>query len=86
MNINSNATSAIVHSLFRLVRDGSALPRQVLSGCCGSDWERRWFFMHFDRSRGALVCCVPIDRLIDLSTCRRCISNKYVVFGAGAVK
>ncbi len=25
MNINSNATSAIVDSLFRLVRDGSAL-------------------------------------------------------------
>ncbi len=27
MNINSNATSAIVDSLFRLVRDGSALRR-----------------------------------------------------------
>ncbi len=42
MTINSNATSAIVNSLFRLVRDGSALhgPEQTalyafgsLSGC-----------------------------------------------------
>ncbi len=29
MNINSNATSAIVDSLFRLVRDGSALHGSV---------------------------------------------------------
>ncbi len=29
MNINSNATSAIVDSLFRLVQDGSTLHRQV---------------------------------------------------------
>ncbi len=33
-----------------------------------------------DRSRGALVCCVPIDR----SAWRRCTSNKSVVFGAAA--
>ncbi len=36
--------------------------------------------MLLDRSRGALVCCVPIDR----SAWRRCTSNKSVVFGAVA--
>ncbi len=26
--------------------------------------ESRWLFMLLDRSRGALVCCVPIDRSV----------------------
>ncbi len=35
MNINSNTTSAIVVSLFRLVRDGSALHGPVGAGVIG---------------------------------------------------
>ncbi len=60
MNINSNATSAIVDRLFRLVRDGSALCGPFGArhrGCCGSDWKAD-SFMILDRSRGALgVLC-----------------------------
>ncbi len=60
MNINSNATSAIVDSLFRLVdRDGS--DRRGI-GVLREQRESRRLFMLLDRSRGALVCCVPIDR------------------------
>ncbi len=62
MNINSNAT-IIVDSLFRLVRDGSALhgPIGAGIGVLRERLESRWLFMLLDRSRGALVCCVPID-------------------------
>ncbi len=59
MNINSNATSDIVDSLFRLVRDGSALRGGI--GVLRERLESRRLFMLLDRSRGALVCCVPID-------------------------
>ncbi len=58
MNINSNATPAIVDSLFRLVRDGSVLRGGI--GVLRERLESRWLFMLLDRSRGALVCCVPI--------------------------
>ncbi len=57
MNINSNATSAIVDSLLRLVRDGSALHGPVGARHRGSA-ESRLLFMLLDRS---LVCCLPID-------------------------
>ncbi len=40
--------------------------------------ESRWLFMLLDRSRGALVCCVPID----WSAWCWCTSNKSVMFGA----
>ncbi len=66
MNINSNTTSAIVDSLFRLVRDGSVL-RGGIGVLCGGigvlreRLESRRLFMLLDRSHGALVCCVPID-------------------------
>ncbi len=65
MNINSNATSAIVDSLFRLVRDGSALRGLVGAwhrGVLRERLESRRLFMLLDRSRGVLVCCVVIDR------------------------
>ncbi len=42
--------------------------------------ESRRLFMLLDRSRCALVCCVPID----LSAWRQCTSNKPVVFGVAA--
>ncbi len=64
MNINSNATSAIVDSLFRLVRDGSALRGGI--GVLRERLESRLLFMLLDRSHGALVCCVPIDRSVCL--------------------
>ncbi len=42
--------------------------------------ESRRLFMLMDRSRGALVCNVPIDQY----AWRNCTSNKYVVFAADA--
>ncbi len=56
MNINSNATSAIVDSLFRLVRDGSALHGPVGArhrGAAGAIGKQT-AFMLLDRSRGTL--------------------------------
>ncbi len=63
MNINSNAMSAIVDSLLRLARDGSALHGPVaarLRGAAGAIGSRL-LFMLLDRSRGALVGCLLID-------------------------
>ncbi len=57
MNINSNATSAVVDSLFRLVWDGSGH-----RGAAGATGQQTALLL--DRSRGALVCCVPIDRSV----------------------
>ncbi len=60
MNVNNNTTSAIVDSLFRLVLDGSALRGPFGArhrGAAGATGK----LMLLDRSRGALVCCVPID-------------------------
>ncbi len=65
MNINSNATAAIVDSLFRLVRDGSVLRGLVSArhrGAAGANGKQTALLL--DRSRGALLCCVPIDRSI----------------------
>ncbi len=59
MNINSNAMSAIVDSLFRLVQDGSALREGI--GVLQERLESRRLFMLLDRSRGALVCCGGAD-------------------------
>ncbi len=59
MNINSNATSAIVDSLFRLVRDGSALRGGI--GVLRERLESRRLFMLLDRSHSALVCCGGAD-------------------------
>ncbi len=62
MNINSNATSAIVDSLFRLVGDGSALhgPVGARHRDAAGATEKQTVFMLLDRSRGAA------DRLIGL--------------------
>ncbi len=67
LNINSNATSAIVDSLFRLVRDGSALhgPVGVWHRVLWERLESRLLFMLLDRSRGA-VSVLSADRLIRL--------------------
>ncbi len=61
MNINSNATSGIVDSLFRLVRDGSALRGPFGARHRGAAGATGKLTALLDRSRGALVCCVPID-------------------------
>ncbi len=51
-NINSNATSAIGDSLFRLVRDGSALRGPVRDiGALRERLESKRLFMLLDRSR-----------------------------------
>ncbi len=63
MNVNNNTTSAIVDSLFRLVRDGSALRGSFGArhrGAARATGKLRALYV-LDRSRGALVCCVPID-------------------------
>ncbi len=68
MNINSNATSAIVDSLFRLVRGwiGTARTgRCKASGFLLERLESRLLFMLLDRSRGA-VSVLSADRLIGL--------------------
>ncbi len=66
MNINSNATSAIVDSLFRLVRDGSALHRPVgvrHRGAAGATRKQTALYA-FGLLSG---CCVlSADRLIGL--------------------
>ncbi len=73
MNINSNATSAIVHSLFRLVRDGSALHGPVgvwHRGAAGATGKTALYAF------GSLSRC--------FSAWCRCTSNKSVVFAAAA--
>ncbi len=64
MNVNNNTTSAIVDSLFRLVRDGSALRGPFgarLRGAAGATGKLTALYAFGSLSRGALVCCVPID-------------------------
>ncbi len=67
MNINSNATFAIVDCLFRLVRDGSALHGPVVRGIrvMREQMESRLVFMLLDRSRGVVSVLSP-NRLIGL--------------------
>ncbi len=68
MNINSKATSAIVDSLFRLVRDGSALRRPAVHrGAAGATGKQTALYAFGSRSRyfGVLcadrsVCVVPM--------------------------
>ncbi len=61
MNVNNNTTSAIVDSLFRLVRDGSALRGPFGARHRGAAGANVKLTALLDRSRCALVCCVPID-------------------------
>ncbi len=77
MNVNNNTTSAIVDSLFRLVRDGSALRGGI--GVLRERLESRRLFMLLDHSRGALVRCVPIDLRGAMH-----LEQVSVVFGAAA--
>ncbi len=66
MNFNSNATSAIVDSLFRLVRDGSALRGPVgawYRGAAGATGKQTALYAFVSLSR-VLVCCVPIDQSV----------------------
>ncbi len=64
MNININATSAIVDSLFRLVRDGSVLSVRGI-GVLRERLESRLLFILLDRPQGA-VSVLSADRLIGL--------------------
>ncbi len=85
MNINSKAMSAIVDSLFRLVRDGSALhgpfgPRH--RGAVGATGKQAVLYAFGSLSRCFGVLCA--NRSIDLFARCRCTSNKPVVFGAAA--
>ncbi len=57
MNVNNNTTSAIVDSLFRLVRDGSALRGPFGARHRGAAGATGKLTALLDRSRGALVCC-----------------------------
>ncbi len=70
MNINSNATSAIVDSVFTLGlfgMDRRCAEHSVRGiGVLRERLDSRRLFMLLDRSRCALVCCVPIDRSICL--------------------
>ncbi len=62
MNVNNNTTSAIADSLFRLVRDGSALRGPFGArhrGAVGATGKLTALYAFGSLSR-ALVCCVPI--------------------------
>ncbi len=79
MNINSNATSAIVDSLFRLVRDGSALHGPVGArhrGAAGVIGKQTALYA-FESLSGCCKCVVC--RSIDRSAWHWCTSNKHVV-------
>lgn len=66
MNINSNATSAIVDGLFRLVWDGSALRGSVrgIGGAAGATGKQTALYAFGSLSRCFSVLCA--DRSIDL--------------------
>ncbi len=79
MNVNNNTTSAIVDSLFRLVRDGSALRGPFGArhrGAAGATGKLTALYAF-----GSLSRCV-VCRSICVA---RCTSNKSVVFGATAL-
>ncbi len=60
MNVNNNTTTAIVDSLFRLVRDGSALRGPFGArhrGAVGATGKLTALYAFGSLSR----CCVPID-------------------------
>ncbi len=66
MNINSNATSAIVDSLLIVCLGLLGMDRRCVNhsvrgiGVLRERLESRRLFMLLDLSRGALVCCAPI--------------------------
>ncbi len=83
MNINSNARSAIVDSLFRLVRDGTALHglfgarHRRAAGATGKLMSLYAFGSH--------TWCFSVS-CADRSVCvARYTSNKSVAFGAGVL-
>ncbi len=83
MNVNNNTTSAIVDSLFRLVRDGSALRGPFGArhrGAAGATGKLTALYAFGSLSRCFSVLCA--DRSICVA---RCTSNKSVVFGAAAL-
>ncbi len=77
MNVN-NTTSTIVDSLFRLVRDGSALRGPFGArhrGAAGATGKLTALYAF-----GSLSQCFSVLCLV-----ARCTSNKSVVFGAAAL-
>ncbi len=78
MNINTNAASAIVDSLFRLVRDGPALHGPFGArpqGAAGATGKQTALYAF-----GSLLGCFSVlFRSIDWSAWHRCTSNKPFV-------